>query len=142
MKIELLRVGQSNRGTFGVLRQREIPFALTLERPWVDNQSNVSCIPAGSYTCQRIRSPKFGDTFEVMNVPNRSHVLFHKGNTLDDTHGCILVAEEFSGTFERPMIVSSARGFGEFLALLEGQTTFDLLVLDVPAMPSPTSVQL
>ena len=142
MTLSLLRVGQSNRGTFGVLRQGEVPFALTLERPWSENMASVSCIPSGTYVCRRVRSPAFGDTFEVMNVPNRSHILFHKGNTLDDTHGCILVAEEFSGTFEHPMIVSSARGFGEFLALLEGQTTFDLLVLDVPAMPSPTSVQL
>ena len=135
MKIELLRVGQSNRGTFGVLRQQEIPFALTLERPWVDNQANISCIPAGSYTCQRIRSPKFGETFEVMNVPNRSHVLFHKGNTLDDTHGCILVAEEFSGTFDHPMLASSARGFGELMQLLEGRATFEITVVDAPVVP-------
>jgi len=141
MRIELVRVGQSNRGTFGVLRQQEIPFALTLERPWVDNQANISCIPAGSYTCQRIRSPKFGDTFEVMNVPNRSHVLFHKGNTIDDTHGCILVAEEFSGTFDHPMLASSARGFGELMQLLEGRVTFELVVIDAPIVQS-SAVQI
>lgn len=142
MKIELLRVGQSNRGTFGVLRQQEIPFALTLERPWVDNQANISCIPAGSYTCQRIRSPKFGDTFEVTNVPNRSHVLFHKGNTVEDTHGCILVAEEFSGTFDHPMLASSQRGFGELMQLLDGRTTFELVIMDVPALPERLSVRI
>ena len=131
MTIELIRVGSSNRGTFGVLRHDQIPFALTLERPWVDNQANVSCIPAGHYTCQRVRSPKFGDTFEVTNVPNRSHVLFHKGNTVDETHGCILVAEEFSGTFDHPMLASSARGFGELMQLMEGQMAFELTVMEV-----------
>jgi hypothetical protein len=124
--IDLIRVGSSERGTFGVLRRGEVPFALTLEQPWRDNAQNLSCIPAGSYLCQRVRSPRFGDTFEVLNVPGRTHILFHKGNTVDDTEGCILVAEEFSGTFEHPMIVSSERGFKEFLSLLAGQSSFEL----------------
>ena len=126
MKLDLLRVGQSARGTFGVLRYGPVPFALTLEDAWRDNQPHVSCIPPGHYRCQRVRSPKFGETFEVTNVPGRTHILFHKGNDTDDTDGCILVAEEFSGTFDRPMVVSSQRGFSEFLALLDGQAEFDL----------------
>lgn len=130
--LDLLRVGQSGRGTFGVIRFGAVPFVLTLERPWQDNQQNVSCIPAGRYRCERIRSPKFGWTFEVKNVPNRSHVLFHSGNTLEDTHGCILVGEEFSGTWDKPTLASSQRGFLEFLNLLDGVNVFELNVLDAP----------
>ena len=129
MRLSLIRVGSSIRGTFGVLRYDQVPFALTLEEPWLNNEVGVSCIPPGIYHCQRVRSPKFGDTFEVTNVPGRSHILFHKGNTLDDTQGCLLVAEEFSGTFAQPMVVSSQRGFSELLALLEGQTSFELEIL-------------
>lgn len=129
--LTLIRVGQSARGTFGVLRYGVVPFALTMELPWTDNTPNQSCIPTGSYVCRRIRSPKFGDTFEVTQVPNRSHILFHQGNTLEDTEGCILVAEEFSGTFDHPMVASSARGFGEFLALLKGQPAFTLEIVAV-----------
>lgn len=124
--LTIIRVGQSSRGTFGVLKYGEVPFALTLERPWKDNKPEVSCIPVGSYLCRRIRSPHFGDTFEVTCVPGRFNILFHKGNTIEDTKGCILVAEEFSGTFDRPMLVSSERGFGEFLALLADQPSFEL----------------
>lgn len=130
--LTLLRVGQSERGTFGVLRNGEVPFALTLELPWLDNEPRHSCIPTGQYICRRVRSPKFGNTFEVTNVPNRSAILFHKGNTTEDTEGCILVAEEFSGTFEHPMIVSSERGFGELLALLNDQPAFRLIVAHAP----------
>ena len=130
MTLALVRVGQSERGTFGVLRHGQIPFAVTLEEPWLDNERLVSCIPAGHYVCERVQSPKFGNTFEVTQVPGRSHILFHKGNTLDDTQGCILVAEEFSGTFDHPMIVSSERGFGEFLSLLEGRKNFSLVITD------------
>lgn len=128
MRIDLLRVGQSNRGTFGVLRHGQIPFALTLERPWENNETNISCIPAGRYTCRRVRSMRFGDTYEVNNVPGRTHVLFHKGNYISDTQGCILVGEEFSGTWDRPFIASSERGFLEFRKLLNDIPEFELVI--------------
>jgi hypothetical protein len=130
MKLTLVRVGSSHKGTFGVLRFLSVPFALTLELPWLNNEMEISCIPAGLYTCQFVRSPKFGPTYEIMNVPGRSHVLFHKGNTVEDTHGCILVAEEFGGTFDNPTIVSSQKGFAEFMALVSGQQTFELDIVD------------
>lgn len=134
MILDLLRVGQSGRGTFGVLRFGAVAFALTLERPWDNNQPNRSCIPPGRYRCQRVRSPKFGNTFEVTNVPERSHILFHSGNTLEDTHGCILVGEEFSGTWDKPTLASSQRGFTEFLNLLDGVNAFELNVLEAPPL--------
>jgi len=135
--LTLLRVGSSDRGTFGVLRRGQVPFVLTMELPWLDNAPNESCIPTGHYICRRVRSPKFGDTFQVENVPNRSHILFHKGNDMTDTEGCLLVAEEFSGTFDKPIVVSSERGFGEFMALLKDQMAFNL---DVVAVPEDVSV--
>ena len=128
MELTLIRVGQSEKGTFGVLRQGQVPFALTLERPWLDNQQRVSSVPTGQYDCQRIVSPKFGETFEITHVPDRSHVLFHKGNSVEDTAGCVLVAEEFGGTYEAPILVSSARGFQELMTLLQGQDTFHLTI--------------
>jgi hypothetical protein len=132
MVLDLIRVGQSPRGTFGVLRHGQVPFVLTLERPWQENEPNLSCIPPGHYVCQRIRSLKFGVTFEVQHVPDRAHVLFHSGNTLEDTRGCILVGEEFSGTWDKPMLASSQRGFTEFLAMLDGANAFELHIMEAP----------
>ncbi len=126
--LDLIRVGTSARGTFGVIRHGQVPFVLTLERPWEDNKQDVSCIPAGRYRCRRIRSPRFGNTFEICDVPGRTHVLFHAGNTLEDTHGCILVGEEFSGTWDAPMLVSSQRGFGELIKYLDGLPEFDIVI--------------
>ena len=128
-RITLVTVGQSTRGTFGVLRVGQVPFALTLEKPWSDNQQNISCIPMGVYRCVRVQSPRFGKTFEVTQVPGRTHILFHRGNYLEDTEGCILVAEEFSGTYEKPMIVSSHRGFMEMMKLLQDDSEFELEIL-------------
>ena len=134
--LDLIRVGSSERGTFGVIRHGQIPFVLTLERPRAENAADVSCIPVGRYRCRRIRSPKFGLTYEVCEVPGRTQVLFHAGNTLEDTHGCILVGEEFSGTWDAPMLVSSQRGFGELIKYLDGVPEFDLVIHD-PVITEP-----
>tara|TARA_A100001201_G_scaffold126138_1_gene110602 strand:- start:413 stop:739 length:327 start_codon:yes stop_codon:yes gene_type:complete len=67
----------------------------TLENPWLDNQRNISCIPAGQYNV-RLRLARESATRDylhllVQEVPNRSYILFHIGNTAKDTQGCILV---------------------------------------------------
>lgn len=124
----LKTVGQSWRGTFGVLVNQEVPFALTMEQPWKDNQENISSIPAGRYLCRRVDSPHFGNTFEITEVPERTHVLFHKGNTLADTRGCILVGEKFDGTFEHPFLAESKHGYDEFMMMMAGESAFFLIV--------------
>jgi hypothetical protein len=129
--LTLLRVGSSDHGTFGVLREGAIPFAVTMEPPWTNNEQRMSCIPPGRYVCRRVQSQKFGETFEVTDVPGRSHILFHAGNTLDDTEGCIMVAEEFGGTDRLPIIASSKRGYGEFMAKQVGKETFELEIMDI-----------
>ena len=128
--LTLLRVGSSDYGTFGVLRDGAIPFAVTMEPPWRNNATDVSCIPPGRYTCRRVISPHFGETFEIV-VPGREHILFHPGNKLIDTKGCVMVAEEFGGTDMLPIIVSSKRGYSEFMAKQAGQDTFELEIMDI-----------
>jgi len=67
----------------------------TLERPYFNNQRNISCIPEGEYPV-RLRLPRESATRDylhllVQDVPNRDWILFHRGNTAKDTSGCILV---------------------------------------------------
>ena len=67
----------------------------TLENPWLNNQRNISCIPEGEYKV-RLRTARESATKDylhllVQDVPDRSLVLFHTGNTAKDTRGCILV---------------------------------------------------
>ena len=49
----------------------------TLELPWLDNQKRISCIPEGEYDVIKHVSPKFGECFWVLNVPDRSEILLH-----------------------------------------------------------------
>jgi hypothetical protein len=111
-----------DKPTFGVLlRDDGIPFALTLERPWLSNMQGRSCIPEGRYIAKRHVSPKFGETFWLQDVPGRSEILFHKGNLADDSHGCILVGERFDPVNGQDGIVASKDGFEEFMKLNEGK---------------------
>ena len=124
----LKRVAYTEHGTFGVLIQHNIPFAVTLEKPWIENRVNISCIPTGLYICKRVKSPKFGNTFEVTNIPGRTQILFHKGNLQDDSHGCILIGEQYEFLYDKPAILASKKGFKEFLSKTEGLNEFKLLI--------------
>ncbi len=126
----LKRIALTKWGTFGVLLYSGCPFAITLEREWKDNQPNISCIPAGAYTCKRVMSPTFGNTFEVMDVPKRSHILFHKGNLQDDSHGCILVGEQYGDLWGNPGVLASRKGFSEFLEKLADVEVFQLIITE------------
>lgn len=117
--------------TIGVLSAEHGPLCVTLEDPWRENMKNISCIPTGFYRCERVTSPRFGDTFEVTGVPNRTHILFHWGNKPDDTEGCILVARQFGEFDNKPGIVASRDGFADFLEHLRGRDRFPLHVLNV-----------
>ena len=131
MNITLKRISANLDSTFGVLIKDNTPFAVTLERPWLDNKADISCISSSNYVCERVNSPKFGETFEVKGVLGRSHVLFHAGNTEHDTHGCILVAEEFGKINGKGAVLDSKKGFNEFLSLLKGIDEFQLIIVEV-----------
>ena len=128
--LTIKRVGTGAQGTFGVLIESGIPFALTVERQWLNNQSNISCIPEGGYLCKRVKSPRFGNTFEVTDVEGRSHILFHKGNLDDDSHGCILVGEKFGQLGSSSGILESNQGFNEFMVLLDDVDEFSLNIIN------------
>ncbi len=128
--MRLIRVAQNQVATYGVLVHGTTPFAVTLERPWRDNRRGESCIPAGVYECARVKSPRFGNTFEITLVPGRSEILFHKGNIDDDTHGCILVGEAFNPVLGKPGITASKEGFEEFLGLLRFTERFPISIID------------
>lgn len=63
----------------------------TLELPWLDNQRQKSCIPAGAYKVVPRTSAKFARHYHVLDVPNRTWILIHTGNYHTQILGCILV---------------------------------------------------
>ena len=124
----LKRVTTIEDGTFGVFIDELVPFALTLELPWKDNKPWVSCVPSGIYICKRIKSPKFGNTFEITDVPGRYDILLHRGNIKKNTQGCVCVGEQFEYLFDKVAVLASTKGFKEFMSRLKGEDIFSLLI--------------
>lgn len=131
MRGKILRIERSADGVFGVLTLNNQAVCLTLERPWLDNRQNVSCIPPDIYQCKRVDSPKFKETFEVLNVPGRSDILFHIGNTIDDSLGCILPGSKFGELKGKRGVLESGAAFFEFMTALAGVDFFPLQIVSL-----------
>ena len=91
----IIRDTFTKESTIGKLFINGESFCDTLENPYINNERNISCIPEGNYKV-RLRLPRESATRDylhllVQDVPNRSYILFHIGNTAKDTSGCILV---------------------------------------------------
>lgn len=96
----LKRTLQNDTQTLGELRvfenDSEIYKCYTLELPWKNNSTNISCIPAGKYRVIKRFSDQYQHHFHVLNVPGRSMILIHTGNFYTQTKGCILVGTALS----------------------------------------------
>jgi len=139
MRLIIKRVAHNHDGTFGVMLFDEhgsedglLPLVVTLEPTWVDNIRNISCIPVGEYKCVKRWSAKFEmETFEVTGVPDRSDIILHKGNTLKDTEGCILVGLAFGVVASQLGIFDSRKAFDKFMRMYGHFKEFDLEIKDV-----------
>lgn len=96
----LFRGGSTDQGTPGFMCLAGLVLH-SLELPWRGNLRSVSRIPPGRYRCKRVKSPRFGDVFQVLDVPDRSAILIHWGNfagrvqTWDsNVEGCIELGEK------------------------------------------------
>ena len=88
MDIQLNRFCYHPEGTLGVLEVAGEKF-YSIERPWLDNAPNVSCVPTGAYEMTWRESPRFGWTWMLEEVPDRTYILIHVANFPNDVQGCI-----------------------------------------------------
>ena len=103
------------QGTTGALSIDGETICVTLECFDQNNTPYVSCIPEGHYYCTPHETRK-GD-WRVNDVPNRTGILFHVGNTLDDIEGCIL----FGTSFHSKGVASSSMARDKFNAIVKGE---------------------
>lgn len=103
-----------------------------LERPWRNNQRNQSCIPTGVYEAvflAQTDSGKFRNVYELQAVPDRSDILIHSGNVVDDTRGCLLIGLSRGHQDGKPAVLESRAALAE-LARLTGNENFVLTILE------------
>lgn len=95
MELALDRYDLTGKRTIGRLSIDRIGFCYTLEdvvRPPGQLVPGETAIPAGRYELTWWDSPHFKQRLPMLkDVPGRSYILIHAGNTEVDTAGCILV---------------------------------------------------
>lgn len=143
IKAVITRGPSTDPGTFGTFR-----ISLTdtfwechsLELPWKDNRTKLSCIPKGVYQCALVQSPKFGTVYGVQSsgggdVEGRSAILIHAGNyggdiekgLRSDIEGCILLGLGKGVLSGQPAITSSRDAVNKLMSLTGGRP-FELTI--------------
>ena len=85
-------------GTNGKLECEGKLICKTIELPWKNNETKVSCIPEGKYFIKKRYSPKFKWHLELVDVTNRKLILFHPANNAQlELKGCIAPVTKHSG---------------------------------------------
>lgn len=82
-----------NYGALDTLGSLVLPSGLvlsTIERPWKDNASGISCIPEGEYLMTMVMSPHMHKlTYLLQSVPKRDCIRVHSANWAHQLRGCI-----------------------------------------------------
>ncbi|MBV9961304.1 MAG: hypothetical protein JO072_03585 [Parafilimonas sp.] len=143
-QIILSRITDDGKQTLGTLSfqqdNEQIFLCKTLELPWLNNHSQTSCIPAGTYTCKYTRSERFSTsaghdvfTYEVEDVPNRGGIRIHSANFFSDLLGCIALGGAFKdlNLDGEPDVVDSRNTVHAFENQLQHEP-FILVIHEIP----------
>jgi hypothetical protein len=80
--------------TLGILTHKDFKLS-TLERPWLDNKVDESCIPEGSYIVMRDKTGRH-QWYSVQDVDGRTFIELHGGVFASHSNGCILIGVEIN----------------------------------------------
>lgn len=125
----LSRLETSEEGTFGRFTFYDF-MCFSGELPWNDNQSNISCIPKGSYVCIWTYSPRFKrKMFEIKGVPARAGIRIHSANFMGDDrrgfkrqlNGCIALGEKLGAMDGQKALFISKPAIRRFETLTNGK---------------------
>jgi hypothetical protein len=135
--LTLPRWSHGPMGTFGTLRlgsgsdRRLIGYSLEL--PWRENQRGISCIPCGAYPLERSRYNKGDyDCWEICDVPGRDEIKIHKGNTIDDVRGCLVLGTRLGWVADKWAVTSSRLAFRRFMAEMQEYETATIIISIAP----------
>lgn len=127
--IRIQRVSYRPEVTLGVLydADSDLMYA-TLEKPDLDNHPETSCIPLGNYICIPHNTDKWKNVWEITNVPNRTGILLHSGNTVNDISGCLLIGRSFGRLKGKSAVLSSQIAYEGFRKHIGVGNEFNLII--------------
>lgn len=126
--IQLQRFAYSPMGTFGKIIAPSGFSCFTVERPWMGNRQNISCIPEGRYVLRKRYSPvvertsggEFTEGWQVTEVPERTFIMLHPGNHMEHVEGCIAPGLHLGFIQEKWAVTSSRIAFRDLMNALTG----------------------
>lgn len=126
-----------------LVREKPTQSGAVLSRVFVDGsffghglENNLYKIPAGRFDLYAKYSPTFKKNKVYIEVPGRSNIMFHGGNTHDQVKGCVIVAanrsgESVSGDLSQKLydIVDAAVRAGEPVGLVVKNSNTTLFIV-------------
>ena len=154
MHIEILLIQATKNSTLSKVLIDGEYFCFTIEDGYRDKKVfGETRIPDGTYQVQQRKYGKFYERYhrlfahalvpQIMDVPGFGDILFHCGNTVEDTHGCILLnkcagfnstKQVFEGTQSTPVYQSFMSRL--ILAYHAGESVTVTLKRDEHAQPA------
>lgn len=136
MTLILKRKDYRNDGIFSELLTEEgKKLCETLEHSYPDSAGKWSPkIPGGNYLCVRgshrlhADHPVF-ETYEVTGVSGHQGILFHCGNTENDSEGCVLLGQAAVEKDALRTLIHSRDAFKDFMARVGLAQSFILKVV-------------
>lgn len=116
---------------------KEMLKLYTIELPWRDNEKNISCVPEGEYVLRKRESAVVRRTsggaytrgWEVCDVPDRTHIMIHVGNTVDDIEGCIAVGTRVGYLGKNMAVLNSRAAFSKLMEAMADEE-YDLIITE------------
>lgn len=118
-----------HHGTFGKIFHDGEFICDTVERPWLGNKNNISCIPEGAYSLEQFRRTSGKDAYVLINKDlgvyrlaedrpmnkGRYACLIHPANWMTDVNGCVapglgIAVAKDKGGVERMMLKGGTSG--------------------------------
>ena len=142
--IVLERFAWTPTATFGRLHLAGGVEVFTVERPWLDNEVNVSCIPEGRYEMRRGTFRGKYEDLELVEVPGRSAIEVHVANLASELRGCIAPGMRLGVVEGEWAVVASRQALSVVLESLHGAAREALCVTryapDGPGWRGPLGV--
>ena len=122
--LNLIRLGkQTDEGTFGVLAYNGELVCLSLELPWRENQTGISCIPEGVFPLYHrerwFGTERMGHTYQI-DVPGRTGILIHPANLASELEGCIAPGTRLGTLKGRRAVLHSREAFMRMKHMMAG----------------------
>ena len=128
-------------GTFGTMSLPGDVQFYSIERPWLGNANDISCIPEGIYPLKKRYSPvvkrssggEFEEGWEICDVPNREFIMLHPANWIIDLKGCVgmgldyVIMQDRTGRY-RNSVSDSREAFRQLMGILDQSDYWDIAI--------------